>query len=180
MMKGQPGIILITGIMASGKSTVAQLLAERFDKSVHLRGDAFRRMIVNDRKEIQPDGDSEMLEQLRLRYQLTAQAADTYVQAGFTVIVQDVVIGKMLNNFVSFIQSKPFYVVVLCPNTSVVALREAGRAKTGYGAWTVTALDKVLREETPEIGLWLDSSELSAEETVSEILANLSPKALVK
>ncbi|RCW42175.1 hypothetical protein DFP97_1184 [Paenibacillus prosopidis] len=31
-------IILVTGIMASGKSTVAQLLSEKFDKSVHLRG----------------------------------------------------------------------------------------------------------------------------------------------
>jgi dephospho-CoA kinase len=50
-----PSIILITGIMASGKSTVAQLLSEQFDKSVHLRGDIFRRMIVNNRKEVRPD-----------------------------------------------------------------------------------------------------------------------------
>ena len=40
-------IFLITGLMASGKSTVAQVLAERLPRSVHLRGDAFRRMIVN-------------------------------------------------------------------------------------------------------------------------------------
>ena len=38
--------IVVTGIMAAGKSTVAQLLAERFARSVQLRGDAFRRMIV--------------------------------------------------------------------------------------------------------------------------------------
>ncbi len=35
--------VLITGVMASGKSTVAQLLAERLEKSVHLRGDIFRK-----------------------------------------------------------------------------------------------------------------------------------------
>jgi uridine kinase len=33
-----PSIILVTGIMASGKSTVAQLLSERFEKSVHFSG----------------------------------------------------------------------------------------------------------------------------------------------
>ncbi|MEZ4664472.1 MAG: adenylyl-sulfate kinase [Caldilineaceae bacterium] len=31
-----PAIILITGLMAAGKSSVAQALAERLAKSVHL------------------------------------------------------------------------------------------------------------------------------------------------
>ena len=35
--------------MAVGKSTVAQLLAEECDWSAHIRGDAFRRMIVSGR-----------------------------------------------------------------------------------------------------------------------------------
>jgi deoxyadenosine/deoxycytidine kinase len=34
-------VILITGNMAAGKSSVAQALAERLPKSVHLRGDVF-------------------------------------------------------------------------------------------------------------------------------------------
>ena len=62
------------------------------------------------------------------------------------------------------------YVVVLCPNTAVVAAREAARAKKGYGVWSVEQLDAVLRNETPRIGMWLDSSELSPEETVNEII----------
>ena len=41
-----PSIILITGIMAAGKSTIAQALAEALPKSVHLRGDVFRRIIA--------------------------------------------------------------------------------------------------------------------------------------
>ena len=40
------GIFIITGIMASGKSTVAQLLAERFQRGVHVHGDIYRKMIV--------------------------------------------------------------------------------------------------------------------------------------
>lgn len=40
-----PTIVLITEIMAAGKSTVAELLARRLPRSVHLRGDLFRRMV---------------------------------------------------------------------------------------------------------------------------------------
>jgi chloramphenicol 3-O-phosphotransferase len=173
MVKNNSSIILVTGIMASGKSTVAQLLSEQFDKSVHLRGDIFRKMVVNDRKEVQPNASEEELNQLRLRYRLTAQATETYVKEGFTVVVQDVVIGRLLKDFISFIQHRPFYVVVLCPDPEVVALREAERPKKGYGIWTVTELDNVLREETPQIGIWLDSSKLSVEETVAQILKRL-------
>ena len=40
---------LITGVMASGKSTTAQALAERLPRCVHLRGDVFRRLILTGR-----------------------------------------------------------------------------------------------------------------------------------
>ncbi|MCR8634562.1 AAA family ATPase [Paenibacillus radicis (ex Xue et al. 2023)] len=177
MLTEGPGIILVTGIMASGKSTVAQLLSERFEQSVHLRGDIFRRMIVNNRQEVEPNAGKDELDQLRLRYRLAAHSADAYFQAGFTVIVQDVVVGPMLNDFISFIQSRPFYVVVLCPNSTVVKQREAARSKKGYGAWTVEGLDNLLRNETPRLGMWLDSSELTAEETVEEILRRFQDEA---
>lgn len=175
-----PCIILVTGIMASGKSTVAQLLAEQLDHSVHLRGDLFRRMIVNSRKEITPDSGQDEMDQLRLRYRLAAQAADTYLEAGFTVVVQDVVVGSMLNDFISYIRNRPFYVVVLCPNPDAVTRREAARPKKGYGEWTVEALDAVLRRETPRIGMWLDSSEMTAEETVSFIRNNIWRDGLIQ
>jgi len=170
MTPDEPRLFLITGIMASGKSTVAQLLAERFDRSVHLRGDVFRKMIVNDRVEVKPDANADGLEQLRLRYRLTAQAADGYVGAGFNVVVQDVVVGRMLTDFLSYIKHRPLYVVVLCPSVAAVEEREARRSKKGYGLWTVPQLDEVLRKETPELGLWLDSSDWTPEETVSRIL----------
>lgn len=174
-----PSVILITGIMASGKSTVAQLLAQRLEKSVHLRGDLFRRMIVNDRKEVKPDAGEAELDQLRLRYRLAAQAADTYCAEGFNVIVQDVVVGRVLNDFISMVKSRPFYVVVLCPSVPSVEAREAGRSKKGYGSWTVQGLDQVLRQETPRIGLWLDSSGWTAEETADALLKRID-EALIE
>lgn len=169
MQNNEPFIYLITGIMASGKSTVAQRLADRISPSVHLRGDLFRKMIVNDRKEMRPGAAAPELEQLRLRYRLTVQAAETYAEAGLNVIVQDVIVGPMLNEFISLVRKRPLYVAVLCPRAQVVEQREAARAKKGYGHWTVDGLDRLLREETPRLGLWLDSSDMTPEETTSAL-----------
>jgi predicted kinase len=174
-----PGVILITGIMAAGKSTVAQGVAERLPRSVHLRGDLFRRMIVNCRVEMHPDDDGEATAQLHLRYRLAATAADLYCAAGFTVVYQDVILGPVLGEVARLFGAWPLRVVVLCPSPEVVAEREANRPKTGYGGWTVEDLDLSLRTETPRIGLWLDTSALTPAETVDTLLARLD-QALVE
>lgn len=170
-----PGIILVTGIMASGKSSVAQALAERLPRSVHLRGDLFRRMIVNGRAEVEPAPSKAALEQLRLRYDLATDAARAYCAAGFTVVYQDVILDADLERVVDRLRPWPVTVVVLCPSVDAVARREATRPKTGYGGpWTVAALDRILREETPRLGLWLDTSALDVVTTVDAILAHLA------
>lgn len=174
VLREAPGVVLITGIMASGKSTVAQALAERLPASVHLRGDVFRRMIVNGRAEVDPEPSPDALAQLRLRYDLAASAARAYCAAGFTVVYQDVILGPDLEEVVARLFPWPVAVVVLCPGADVVARREALRPKAGYGgSWTVAALDRVLREETPRLGLWLDTSTLDVAATVDTILAHL-------
>jgi hypothetical protein len=42
----------------------------------------------------------------------------------------------------------------------------------------VEALDRALREETPRLGLWLDTSELTLTETVEEILGRADESAI--
>jgi chloramphenicol 3-O-phosphotransferase len=162
---------VITGIQAAGKSTVAQTLAERLPgRTAHVHGDQFRRWIVGGRAEMTPDAAEEAFRQLRLRHLLTAQACDTYADAGFAVVAQDVVLGAELPALVAAIRTRPLHVVVLAPRPDAVAAREAGRGKQAYGPWTVEALDRALRDGTPRVGLWLDSSELSVAETVEEIV----------
>jgi chloramphenicol 3-O-phosphotransferase len=171
-------VVVITGIMASGKSTVAQLLAERLPRSVHVRGDMFRKMIVSGRQEMDPEASAEAFAQLRLRHRLSAAAADLYADAGWTAIVQDVILGEQLDDLLSMVRTRPLYLVVLAPRPEAVAARDAARVKTGYGAWTPDLLDQVLRRETPRRGLWLDSTDQKADETVDAILADLASARL--
>jgi predicted kinase len=165
-------IVLITGIMAAGKSTVAQRSAEWLPTSVHLRGDLFRRMIVNGRAEMDLELSEEAYTQLRLRYQLAVSVAKQYRAAGFTVVYQDIVVGQDLPEVIAVFGDEPLNVVVLCPSAETIAAREEGRNKSGYSsAFTPEAFDRVFRAETPRVGFWLDSSELSVDETVVAILA---------
>ncbi len=69
----EPLLLLITGIVAAGKSTVAQHLAESVPRSVHLRGNAFRRIVVSGRAEIGLDLSPEAHAPLQLRYTLSFQ-----------------------------------------------------------------------------------------------------------
>jgi chloramphenicol 3-O-phosphotransferase len=172
-------ITLITGIQAAGKSTIAQELTERLPRSVHVRGDLFRRMVVNGRAEMTPSPSAEAIAQLRLRYRLAAQVSDAYFEAGFGVVTQDVILGELLTEMVGLIRSRPLLVVVLAPKPAAVAAREAGRGKTAYGTYAIEQLDRGLRDGTPRIGLWLDTSEQTPAETVDEILARGFPEAVV-
>jgi predicted kinase len=166
-------VVLITGVMASGKSTVASMMAARLPRAAHVRGDVFRRMIVSGREELLPETTAEATAQLWLRYRLSVVVADEYARHGWTVVVQDIILGADLGEYVSAVNTRPLYVIVLAPSPAVVETRESQRPKTGYGAWTVDVLDQTLREETPRIGLWLDTSEQTPEQTVAAILDNL-------
>jgi GrpB-like predicted nucleotidyltransferase (UPF0157 family) len=171
MEDSRPAIFLITGPMAAGKSTVARRLAARFERGVHVEGDVFRRSIVSGRREMSPDAGPEALEQLRLRYRLATAAADAYHAAGFTVALEDVVAGPLLGEYRTMIQGRPCHVVALMPALAAVRAREAGRPGRGYGLWTAEQLYDLFAGETARVGIWLDTTDQTPEETVDAILA---------
>src|SRR5262245_42133662 len=129
-------------------------------------------MVVSGREEMTASPSEEALRQLQLRYRLGSETANAYHRAGFSVVVQDVIIGPALTDYVEAIDADPLVVVVLAPDPAVVARREAARDKTAYrdGYASAAVLDRALRDETPSIGLWLDTSAQTPEQTVDEIV----------
>jgi hypothetical protein len=63
-------------------------------------------------------------------------------------------------------------IVVLNPNSEILAKRDAERHKTGYSKdFPPTVLADALAHETSRLGLWLDTSQMTPEEVVERILA---------
>jgi len=128
-VKRSPVIYLLTGPAAAGKSTVAQLLASRLEHGVHIEGDVFCRSIVSGRAEMTPDPSSVAVEQLQLRYRLAAAAADGYFDAGFDVVLEDVVAGPILGDWRMMLRGRPCHVIVLLPSLEALVLRNARCAR---------------------------------------------------
>ena len=176
-MSERPAVWLVIGIQAAGKSTVADLLARRFDPAVHIRGGQFYRWATSGW--VHPTGThlaSEARRLLDLRYRLSARVADEYCAEGFTTVVQDNIFGDDVTRWLDHVRTRPRYLVVLRPSVEVVAVRDAQRqaamGKVAYrpGGFTIAGLDDQLAK-TQRVGLWLDTSAMTAEETVDEILA---------
>jgi len=160
---------VVSGIPAAGKSTVAGLLARRFARGVHLESDVLQRMVVSGSVWPHEQPAEEATLQLRQRGRRTALLADSYVGSGFTVVIDEVVIGTRVEELLDDLVTRPVRLVMLVPDLAVVAARDAARAKPEvFDVWR--HLDDVVRTQTPRVGLWLDSSELTAVETVDAIL----------
>ena len=174
-MIGGVALFVISGVSAAGKSTVARLLAERFERGVCVPGDAIRAMVVSGRVDARPDSGEEALRQLALRYAGALSVAGVFLSGGFDVVVEDVIIGPVLRDFLDLVPVSEFHLVFLDPDAAAIERRERDRDRIAYGPgrWSVGGLQALLREETDRIGLWLDTTEQSAEQTVGAILSDL-------
>jgi predicted kinase len=172
----KPALIVVTGIMAAGKSTIARLLAQRFVRGVHIEADALQRMIVSGGEWVSQPGESEgeAAEQLGLRLKNLCLLGRSFFEAGFTVVLDDIIMGERWLHLQEELHDLPFSLVVLAPPVEVVASqRDRNRAKAPQGHAWATYLDHALRSTMAGVGLWMDTSEQTPEETVEQILQHL-------
>jgi hypothetical protein len=166
-------VFVLSGLQAAGKTTVARLLARKFPRGVHVAGDGIRAMVVSGRVDMTPDNPAGAAEQLLCRYQGAINVARVYHDAGFAVVLEDVILGEMALRFLELVPWPEIHFVMLTPSLDAVAKRELSRSKTAYGEeWSVRTLGTVLERDTPVFGWWLDSSELTPEQTAECILAD--------
>src|SRR5262249_9652473 len=96
---GRVRLFVISGVSAAGKSTVARQLASRLPSAVCVCGDEIHSMVVSGGVDMAPEASEEALRQLVLRYAGALAVAEVYLRAGFDAVVEDVIIGPVLREF---------------------------------------------------------------------------------
>jgi hypothetical protein len=102
----------------------------------------------------------------------TSAATSSAAELGW-IVVQDVVTGPLLSEYVGLFAVRLLHLVVLDPDAESVAQRERDRPKTGYTTWTVEESVAGHRRDTERIGLWIDSWNQAPDQTADELLARL-------
>ena len=164
------GVIIVSGVPGAGKSTVAPLLAAGFERGVHIEADALQRMILSGGCWPGQDPSDEGYRQLRLRGRNACLLADSFRGAGFVPVIDDIVIGSRIDDFIADLETRPVHLVLLLPDLDTLRRRNAERTKVD-AFHESEALDSVAREERP--GLRIDNGGESPERTVETIRARL-------
>lgn len=164
--------VLITGIPGAGKSTTSRALAARYPAAAHVEGDVLSfEFVVSGLAE--PFGSEEQRaewgRQMDLRCKNMCLLADSFAEAGFVPILDDVATNPdSVAAHVRLLKTRPLHLIVLAPRLEVATVRDAAREASVLDVWV--HLDAELRTKMVDHGNWIDTSELTVEETVDHIL----------
>ena len=176
--RDEPTLFVISGTQGAGKSTVARLLARRFERGAWVSADLLQKMIVSGGR--WPEGaemSADARLQLRLRLKHACQLGRSFVAAGITAVVDDIVIGSRLDELLEELAGQRFVFVMLTPGLETIRQREQGRGTSLWEQWEW--LDGEIRQRTRRLGLWLDTSEQTPAQSVDAILARALTDGLV-
>jgi hypothetical protein len=108
------------------------------------------------------------MRQFALRRRNVSLIADSYFDAGFTPVIDDIVVGPHIDEYREHLRGRPLLFVMLAPRPDIVRQRETSRNKHVFDAWA--HLDEAIRRQSGGVGLIIDTSEQTAEQTADEII----------
>jgi chloramphenicol 3-O-phosphotransferase len=172
-------IFLITGPPGAGKSSVAVSLLQRFPFGFHLPLDDLREWVVSGIAHPVPNWTQETTRQFDLARQGAVQLAKQYANAGFAVVIDDIVnVQDVTRHFSPALERYSFHKIILLPSITVALQRNRERTNKRFDT---NVLDTPIRNihqwfseqvVAPKEWLILDTSDLTIDETVDRILSH--------
>jgi cytidylate kinase len=158
-----PLAILVSGPINAGKTTVSRLLARRLPRTAHVEGDALRHFA----------SWMTLHESLPVTLANLADVSRNYLRADVHVVVDYPLSALQHAALVAALEPEASAVhsFVLAPPLHV-ALRDRGRPLDDWERARIRELYEE-RAHEPGFGISLDTGELTAEQTVEEIVAHL-------
>ncbi len=166
-------VILITGPMGAGKSSVSNALAKKFERSAVIEVDKLRGMIKEGYVMPSPYTEESAL-QLSLSVKNACDIANNFLEKGFNVIIDGIVGRKLLEQYSNFLKGKNFKAFLLLPSPEALLARFDDRGSYEELRERTTELHKIFSEKRDQLNLQtLDSSDQTLEETVDEIYKSI-------
>jgi len=146
------------------------MLASQMGRGAHIEADKLHEFIVAGG--VWPDGSpdisNEAERQLRLRLHNACLLARSFAEHGFSALIDDIVIGQRLEQAIQELRGTSYGFVMLLPDVELVRERWRSIGSPFVDQWQW--IDTEIRTRTRRVGLWLDTTTLTPEQTVQEIL----------
>lgn len=168
-------IWLITGAPGAGKSTVSDALCRRFPLAVHIPVDDIRDWVRSGFSS-PVEWTAETDRQFALARRGAARVAADYADAGFVVVLDDVIRESHLDQYTDHLRNAAIRKVLLNPSLETVLARNAAPGRKPFDSSVLEAacrgLHPLLASENTAGRGWIvvDSTTLDVEQTVNAIV----------
>lgn len=157
-------VIIISGTPAAGKSSVSKKLATKFERSAYISVDLLRHMVV---KGLVLPWEENAHTQIELGEKNVMSITQNFLDAGFVVIIDDVMIDQRVKKFIDTFKDTKAY--LLLPSLGKLKERDLKRPKDEQLGKRIDDLyPKFANAENKYMNV-IDSTDQTLDETVDQI-----------